>query len=223
MLNGTCPSNQFCYVTVATAPMGTGECRGGPCDVVTQNCTAANSQCNYGADGGRDCYPDGTLNEGDLCGPTISAACKKSTTCVSGIGLADGGIGSACAKYCRTGADCLGGKLCNVAVTIMGTDERPLICNLPPPSCTLLLQNCANTAQGCYLVSQTSTGCLTPGTTANAAACTTQNQCLKGSACIGSAGNAFCRQVCNTDGGMPSCTAGACQALSFGMGVGACL
>ena len=221
-----CVNNTFCYTSAGSGTAG--NCLGG-CDIVTQNCTAANTQCTYGPDAGRDCLPEGTLTEGSACGTTIAMGCGKGTTCV-GIATADAGSPTSCSKFCRVSGDCPTGKICSIQLQVPGTTERPLVCNTAPPACSLLLQDCAATTSGCYPSSATTASCFPSGTVGVGGACTTGNACMKGNICLGAA-NGGCRPVCNTDAGMPSCAAGsgadggvgACNPLTFGMGVGACL
>jgi hypothetical protein len=218
-----CATNTFCYPTTGSGTSGT--CFGG-CDIVGQNCTAANTQCNYGPDAGRDCFPDGTLPEGSACGTGVAMGCIKGTTCV-GIPTADAGSPTSCAKFCRTSNDCIGGKICSIQLQIPGTNERPLVCNTAPPGCSLLQQNCAVTTNGCYPASANTAACFPAGNVATGGACATGNACMKGAICLGGANG--CRPLCNTDAGMPTCATGACNPLTFGsdgggeQGVGACL
>jgi hypothetical protein len=217
-----CTNNTFCYLTDSSTASNMGTCLGG-CDVVTQNCTAANTQCNYGPDAGRDCFPDGTLNEGDPCGVGVSMGCKKGTTCVS-KNESDGGITSSCAKFCRVTSDCVNNRICSTGLSIPGSVEHPIVCQPAPASCDLLLQNCPTSTDGCFPSSATASSCFPAGSVANGGICQYANSCMRGSLCISQTdGGNFCRAICNSgDGGAPTCVTGTCNPLSSKPGVGAC-
>ena len=91
-------------------------------------------------------------------------------------------------------------------------------------SCDPLLQNCTNTAQGCYLTS-TGPACITAGNVAIGASCTSGN-CVKGAICLGTTQAANCHQYCNLDGGTPNCTGTTCGGVTNQAGMqqpwGAC-
>jgi hypothetical protein len=88
--------------------------------------------------------------------------------------------------------------------------------------CDPLHQNCASALDGCY-PGASGPGCYPAGAIPLGDMCTYSNDCLKGSACVGSAGMTTCRQLCSYPGGAPGCDAGTCTRLTSSMAVGVCL
>jgi hypothetical protein len=131
-------------------------------------------------------------------------------TCVT---FAGSDAGSKCAKYCNGNTDCTGNKLCTAPLSVPGTSEIPVVCQAPPSSCDLLLQDCPTLTDGCYL-GPTGGVCFPAGSTADGQGCASGNACVKGSQCAGAQGAGTCRKICNTDGGTPMCNAGTCNPLS---------
>jgi hypothetical protein len=199
------------------------ECLGGPCDVVLQDCSGSGRKCAYGVDGGRDCFPDGTLDLGASCGGAITADCKKGLTCVDGP-LPDGGTGESCLKFCRTDGDCTGGQRCYVNLDVGGT-ELPMVCAAPPPSCDVFAQDCTVAGTACY---PTTSGpaCYSEGNVGVGGTCMFANECGPRMTCAklsGGMATTTCHLLCATDGGQPYCPdAGVCGTLTGLNGLGAC-
>ncbi|MBX7099404.1 MAG: hypothetical protein K1X89_16945, partial [Myxococcaceae bacterium] len=224
-LDGTTPcpnNNSYCYYVDGPSGLAAA-CLTGPCDVVSQNC-AAGQACTYGPDAGRDCFAEGGADEGEPC--VDQSSCKKALTCLAAQLLADGGTGQACARFCRTNANCTGGRVCNLSLIVDGTKERPLVCAAPPPGCSLLAQDCATSTDGCYPDQSGKGACYAAGTVAPAGSCMFANDCQKAYLCIRAAAGATsgtCRKFCNTDAGLPNCGGAACGGLSGApAGVGVC-
>ncbi len=199
------------------------QCLAGACDVVAQDCAAAGTKCAYGVDGGRDCYPDGTLDVGAACGGAVTADCKKGLTCVNGP-LDDGGTGLACAAFCRSDGDCSGGRRCYINLDV-GGPELPMVCAAPPPSCDLFAQTCTASGDGCY---PTTNGpeCYPAGSVGVDGTCIYANDCAPRMTCAkksGVSGGTTCHLLCATDGGQPYCPdGGVCGTLTGLNGLGAC-
>jgi hypothetical protein len=191
-------------------------CIVGACDIVLQDCDAG-FKCAYD-DGGRACLPDGTLDEGSPCAGS-AATCKAGLTCTF-VGI-DGG--SACTRFCRLDTDCVAPQQCYETLQLDGTNEIPLVCADPPMVCDPLLQNCPGPGDGCYPGSG-GPACFPSGSVPNGDNCTYSNDCLKGSACVGSAGSTTCHPLCGYPATSPRCDGGvACTRLSNSMTVGVCL
>ena len=90
-------------------------------------------------------------------------------------------------------------------------------------ACDPLLQNCPGT-EGCYLT-DIGPGCAAAGNAAVGASCLMAN-CVRGAICLGTQTAASCHAYCNRDGGMPSCSTGACGGVANPAGMpqpfGAC-
>lgn len=198
------------------------QCLGG-CDVIAQDCTGTGQKCAYGVDGGRDCFPDGTLNEGDACGGAITADCKKGMTCVNGP-QADGGTGFFCAKFCRGDSDCDMGWRCYVNLDVGGS-ELPQVCAAPPPACDVFAQNCTISGTACYPATS-GNACYQEGSVAAGGSCMYANDCGPRMTCAklsGSTAGTTCHLLCTPDGGAVGCPdAGACGTLTGLNGLGAC-
>lgn len=201
-------------------------CFAGACDLVAQNCPTS-EKCTYvSVDGGptfaRGCSPEGTAAEGQPCTGTPS-----SNTCMRGLMCAlladpDGGASSRCVKLCNTNADCTTPQLCFVVLTIQGTEERPLACGDPPPSCDPLAQDCTQPSEACY--PGTPEGrCYPAGSKLEGDACVYTNECAKGLACIGDKSPGTCRPLCRHPSGDPACAAGTCKQLKGQAELGVCM
>ena len=210
-LGGTdCGTSASCMHASQT----TTACFAGPCDVVAQNCSSG--KCSYLplADGGaaRGCTAAGAVTLGQPC-----ALSATGDNCATGLLC----INSKCEKLCNFNTDCGAGGLCAVYLTLPGLAEMPTACFVPT-TCDVLAQNCPS-GEGCYFSQAGTPGCFTAGTLTVGTACGSGGNCVPGAMCIGpSATSAFCRQLCNLDGGAPTCTGAACQGLS-GLPVGACI
>lgn len=219
---GTCSPGQSCMTNLLEdGGMGT-RCVEGLCGLVTQDC-GVGFKCTYvGTDAGfvRDCVDDGTADEGQPCtGTPTSNTCKAGLICAVQQG-ADGGASSVCAKFCNTSSDCTSPSLCYVLVSVAGSNERPLVCAPPPSSCDLFAQDCAQLTDACY-PSGTGSACFPQGNVTDGANCQYANDCLKGSACTGSAGSFVCHPLCGTQG-TPACASGTCSPLTGIPDAGVC-
>jgi hypothetical protein len=208
-----CPAGSACTISRLSDGGSAKRCAPGACDVVDQDCDGG-LKCAF-ADGGRACVPDGVLNECQSC-DGAPVGCRAGLACTF-VG-ADGG--SACARFCRVNGDCGAPQQCYVTLVLPDSDERPLVCADPPPSCDLLAQNCASASDGCY-PNGTMANCFAAGTVAAGASCRFSNECVKGSVCSGT--SPACRQLCQFPSGAPACTTGTCTRLQNFSDAGVCL
>lgn len=225
---GTCTLGQACTnaneqcLLVANGGSTATACVAGACDTVAQNCSNTAQMCTYlgELDGGvnRACVnapTSGVAQDGDCS----AAQCQKGLTCVT----LSGQTTPRCLKYCATDTNCDSSHVCNLALSITGTNERPLVCGVRPATCDLLAQNCTNAGDGCYATTSGNV-CLPAGTAADGGSCGQSALCVKGQTCVdvNSSGNK-CYALCNPDGGSPACSGAACNALTQPAGVGICL
>ncbi|MBX7113797.1 MAG: hypothetical protein K1X64_05625 [Myxococcaceae bacterium] len=199
------------YIGRSDGGLGT-ECVAGACDVVQQNCDGG-MKCGF-ADGGRACVPDGTVNEGEPC---TASNCKRGLACVV-VPAEDGGQASECTRYCHTNSDCMAPQQCYVTLNLPGIAERPRICAEPPLVCNLLTQDCPKVGEACYPTSS-GPGCFSAGPGADGASCSFSNDCVKGTACIGTQ----CQKLCAFPSGTPACTTGTCARLTGYSDAGVCV
>lgn len=220
-----CPVGSTCVAdTQAALQASTGKCRAG-CDTVLQNCPN-NQKCTYGQVGtalARTCVDAGTLAEDATC-VQANDQCGLGLVC---LGFQGGGP-TKCVKYCALAdlASCNAGHSCNAGFNPIatGATEWQTVCRVDTIDCNLLTQNCPMSTQNCILASASSTACGAVGTTAINAPCTNPEECVKGANCIPTSTTTNnCLQLCNTDGGMPTCASGTCQgttpALPQGAGI----
>ncbi|MFZ5470527.1 MAG: hypothetical protein ACOZIN_13910 [Myxococcota bacterium] len=217
-----CDAGQSCLLTALEDGGQATRCAGGACDLVLQNCPVG-EKCTYVSDAGgfeRGCAPEGTADEGSPCtGTPSSNTCRAGLVCALRE-LPDGGVDTACARFCNTTAQCTSPKLCNVVLTLAGTAERPTLCGDPPPSCDLFAQDCQRLNDACY-PSGSVAACFPEGTLGDGEACVYSNDCVKGSACTGGGNGFTCRPLCGT-GGAPACASGTCVSLLGFADVGVC-
>lgn len=195
----------------------------GPCDPETPStecdlftgcgCNVDNGQkCTVLTDG-RDCGPAGDGVRGDTC--------VTDNQCAAGTLCADYADARTCMAFCDGAHSCGANSACFVRVT---TDEgnEARVCG---QICTLLDQNCAGKAQGCYpspsiLPNTMEKGiCVDGGQVAVGGDCVAANDCAVGSTCLD---DGKCHQLCdrNVDGGCPGKTA--CMPLTGHTTTGIC-
>ncbi|MBI3184045.1 MAG: hypothetical protein HYZ28_18075 [Myxococcales bacterium] len=217
-----CDAGSCMHAGLVDGGQGT-RCLVGACDLVRQDCPAG-EKCSYVGDGGafaRGCTPEGSADLGQPCtGTPSSNTCKKGLICALRA-QADGGSASVCVRFCHSTADCASPQQCYVLVSIAGSDERPLVCGDPPPSCNPLAQDCARATDGCY-PGPTGAACYVAGARSDTDACTFANDCKKASTCVLGQPSA-CRQLCRYPSGSPACSSGTCTKLSGHLDVGVCL
>lgn len=227
--NPTCALGTECLLNDVNGTAGT--CVPGACSVVAQDCTAANTKCVVGPvpDGGlmRQCLAfnlgDGGASEGAACTPALPDPCARGAQCIG-----SSATNATCRRFCSPFGGCGPGSECNLGITFSlqsgPTKETHLVCSAITACDPYTQMPCMNT-DACQLYRQgAAPGCLPGGTVMGGGACTTSALCARGFQCVvGAAGatSGTCRAFCNTDGGMPSCTAGMCQNL-MGSGIGTC-
>ncbi len=183
--------------------------------------TACTPITNEGCDGG-SCFTLSIDQMGNIqygCGKPNSggdyAPCVNSLNCKDGFSCLQLGddTSRSCHQYCTASSGCPGAttQLPEACITYTGSATVGYCVRVT--ACNIFLQDCPGTAQGCYPVSG-GYGCVQPGTRADGAACSFDNQCLPGSACVNPASAAdaggvspshICAKVCDTslaDGGV---------------------
>ena len=156
----------------------------------------AGQKCVWGATAS-ECVPAGTKPAG--------AKCDNPDECAVGICISNAAGDARCSPFCISDVQCTKGP-CNGLQSGKGK-----VCDMggdPVPQCNPLSQSCAG-AQGCFY---TPDGfiCLSPGGVADGGKCAADNDCKKGSVCVGKSGSSagICRKVCSTAGGTPKCDLG---------------
>ncbi len=205
---GVCPdASEVCLMTTAGGSFG--ECFPGECQLTPSNCPTATSNCYAaaGPDGGVTvCLPEGAVDIGGAC--ANAAACKRGLTCVNGE----------CSQWCRTNGDCVNNGTCTGVVGLQGIpglNVSALMC-VYPDGCDVLTQQGCSTGESCYFSDPNgNTICVTTGSSAVGATCMgLVNDCVPGAMCATSDGTTLnCRQLCNADGGMPTCASGTCTLM----------
>lgn len=201
-----------------------GKCAPGACDLIRQDCPAY-TKCSYVSDGGstatRGCTPEGGLDEGQPCsGPPFANTCRRGLICTQRA-LEDGGTGPICSRFCNSAADCTAPQVCTLVLSLAGTDERPLLCGPPPPSCDVFAQDCG-APYACY-PSGPGGQCFAAGARSDGEACSFTNDCRRGSACVSLPGQpALCAPLCRYPSGLPSCANGSCMRLGADGAIGVC-
>lgn len=214
-----CPSDESCLMYLQPSGVFGTDCFPGACDLVAQNCDAGMKCSHIPDDGGssvRACVTEGDAVEGEPCtrGP-VTDSCARGLICLPKL-QDDGGLTTACARYCGGSDDCAPEDACFLAVEPEGSMERPLVCDRP---CDLFVQDCPN-GRACY-PGPVAPGCYPAGSLAQGTACTYSDECSPGAACV----NQACTPLCVLPSGPPTCAAGTCTFLDVprAADAGACL
>jgi hypothetical protein len=160
----------------------------------------------------------------DLIGANKDA-CFRDTDCLSGYVCYDGHCvqpGSD-KNACSRDMDCLSGYACYNGYCLQHSSV----------SCDPLGVACSDTNTGCFPVGTGSSAmCEFPGTVPTNSPCTTvlgeRPECVRGNICLNVLNFATgdttrkCVQLCNPDGGAPSCASGVCY-KGGGVDFGACI
>ncbi|WP_426752982.1 hypothetical protein [Myxococcus sp. Y35] len=221
-----CAEGQSCHFA-DLADGGTGSrCFEAECDVVAQDC-AEGQRCTYATEDGvtrRRCVAPGTVGEGAPCTLAPSEGGLAYDTCQQGLFCRQApegqGSGFTCQRLCHATTQCGNSGECNTVLRLEGTDELPLLCGPPSPSCNPFGQDCT-APLSCY-PSSSGPVCAGSGTRTEGQSCEFSNQCTPGSACVNAGGGLTCRALCQP-GGEPACSSGSCRALDGNPGVGACV
>lgn len=167
----------------------------------------AGEKCVWGASGS-ECVPAGTKPAG--------ADCENPDECAVGICISNTAGSARCSPFCLSSVQCTVGP-CNKldggkgSVCDMGGD--------PVPQCNPLSQSC-DAGFGCYYTPDGFV-CKSAGKEAAGSKCPADNDCVKGSACVGKSGSSagICRKICSKSGNGPKCDVGvSCSTLGGDVG-----
>lgn len=146
-----------------------------PCDVICQSC-GAGQKCSQTSSTKLACMSDGTVGEGGTCSGGYTNDCAAGNLCLS-----VGNRQSICRHYCRTDADCSGGRVCDVAQS--GSSFKA--CSDPVTSCDPVKNKGCEGSDGCYLVtSDNQPGCHKQGRGGDGDACSGDYDCKGGLVCV---------------------------------------
>jgi hypothetical protein len=165
------------------------------CDPFTDEFCTVGFNCIFGAGDKPVCRVAGDVEAGGKC--------ATQGNCKDGVCMAlQGDDGQHCYKYCKTMADCGGGKDC---MPLEGAPYK--VCALSQTEyekCNLLSQNCKEAGQACYYSSSpiSSPVCMQAGEGVAGDPCAMSGDCAKGLDCIA---NKECMKICDTGGGAPEC------------------
>jgi hypothetical protein len=135
-------------------------------------------------------------------------------SCAAGLICAAASGASTCVQFCDRvcGEPCGAESRCNTRLGASGEWG----CGPLPTPCDLLAQDCTRSGEACYLIEPETgtTGCITAGSLAEGAACTTQDQCGTRFVCLATqaGGLTVCTPLCDTRATAP-CASGTCTAL----------
>lgn len=214
-----CAADESCLLYLQPSGIFGADCFPGSCDLVSQNCDAGLKCAHVTDDGGssvRGCVPEGDAVEGELCSRgQVADTCARGLVCLPEV-LSDGGVSTACARYCGGNDDCASEDACFLAVEPEGSMERPLVCDRP---CDLFTQDCPS-GRACY-PGPVAPGCYPVGSVAAGEPCTYSDECAPTTACV----NGACTPLCVLPSGPPTCAAGTCTFLDVPRSpdAGACL
>lgn len=186
-------------------PMGT--CPAGECDLVANGCPAGEGCYFLSMGAGMPAMP--------LCDTsgigTLGASCMTYSNCAAGFVCqnATATVPGTCEKYCcdvGSSAGCPSGASCSVVLTDMsGNPTGAALCR-SPANCPIFGSSCP-AGQACYISGgDGTTDCAMAGDVAAGGACMFTNDCLSGFSCLGAAGSATCRKLCDTVDMDPACT-----------------
>lgn len=194
----------------------------GACDPFSATSCPSGQSCRSSAGGAWSCQP---------LAPSLSAIgapCANAGDCPPTSACLDFGGGLRCERLCPRGSV----GACGPAGTCSGTigDACVQVCRPKPPRCDIYVQDCADPALACTLVtdaetSEPYTGCRSPGPRAVGETCGgADGACARGAICVREDGVARCHAVCRTDGAGPACarTGETCSGLARTWGVTYC-
>lgn len=226
--NPTCPMGSQCLVNPMSTT-GDGQCVPGQCDILAQNCDNPMTKCTVQGlqDGGvgRQCTPftagDGGLADNAPCTPAIPDPCQRGAQC-----LGFNGTAAVCRRYCGPFNACGMNAACENVVQFSGTggptSEVHPIC-AAVIACNPFDQTPCGPAEACQS-GMMGPRCVMAGSNAAGQPCSPMSTCARGATCVLPGPNTqmgTCRNICNVDGGMPTCAAGMCAGLQ-GAAFGAC-
>lgn len=217
-----CASGQACVLTYDGGTL-VPACFVGGCQLVSQSPCSGSQKCTYfvGPTTARQCESNGAVREESRC--TFGGGndnCERGTICVN---YPNPDAGPRCARFCNSDSDCVYLGTCTDLLPVPGTREVPKACSTS--SCDAFAQDCVNASHFCF-PTWFGAGCYIPGFIGDGTNCLLPNHCLKGSACVSSAGtvvnrfeNGVCRRLCAIDGGIApdggslACPSGTCSLL----------
>lgn len=143
----------------------------------------------------------------------IGTTCMAANACAPGLNC----IGGECRAMCCGGedGDCPEGGRCGGRTSIDGIG----FC-LVADDCDMLAQTGCDEGEGCYpLSAEGGTICGSAGTIVDGAACTSANDCVPGSLCLG---DGFCHSLCTPESTDECPAESTCGGLTGFDGVGVC-
>jgi hypothetical protein len=193
LTNESCCVKSFYFKAVWSNPEA---CEGADvpdCDPYTNANCEGDTHCAFDDAGLPVCVPNGPVELGGDCEGMMNG-------CVEGTCLNLGGTGARCYRYCKQSSDC-GAQAC---IDITDVDWK--VCALSSDNyevCDLLNPTCGEASDGCYLTGLTNSPiCLAGGAGQVDDPCESGTDCKAGLACH----LETCRELCNTQGGEPSCS-----------------
>jgi hypothetical protein len=198
----------------------------GSCDPFTNSGCSSDQKCialQSGTALGLGCGSKGSKGEGDTCGPIMTGGSQTGDDCGSQLACFKLATDSSytCHRICATsGTDtCPGTETCSLNV---GGLNGLKFCQ-PIVTCQPLEQTGCPSNQACYFGTKGAVCAPTTGNKQPGDACTSANDCVKGSNCL-VVGTGICSSFCSTaDGGAPTCSGAStggtlCIALNSGTG-----
>ena len=198
--NDDCPGNAVCTQMSGPPPRPTvcGAAQSDCDPLASADTCAAGTACYLKNDGSTDCLTiQGNGQQGNACNAPEDCATGFVCTVLGEAG--ETGCATLCSTDTENPAACSGACPSETQVKDLGNgygacvpakDTTPAE---PPPSCNVLLQDCASEAQGCYPTNEFGEACLVKGNGGYKADCNQVNDCAPGLTCVASK----CRWICD--------------------------
>lgn len=172
------------------------------CDLVPNDGCAANEACDLDDQHEHACRAKGTR--------TTEVRCSADTECAAGYTCVDYGGTGYCTRYCATDGHCTGsGAACEV--DLEDQDDADGLASLCTFACDPVADTGCPGALSCHTYEDSArdyTQCVAAGTKQPGTACTADDQCDGGAACVESNGGAsVCRDYCQV-GNNATCPTG---------------
>ncbi len=179
------------------------------CDPLSQSCCTAEDACDLTAGSAfcRDVTAAG-MQAAVCSSPT---ECARGYSCMNGAGSPPG----SCHEFCDADGDCAGGGLCDLLASASTTKVCTTACN--PPTAAGCPEGSACQAAPNAEASRWHTDCRPAGPGGGGAACTSNDSCKIGFACVGAP--LRCRKYCNLGAPGGSACPGQDECIALGTGV----